>query len=209
VNLRKLWTLVLPLCLLGTLSCSAPQPDDDYGSAGTFTLTERSGKTVSQADLQGKVWIASFVFTRCTGPCPQVSGTMARLQSELANYPDVRLVTFTVDPEHDDPGELKRYAGHFQADPERWLFLTGKQEDIYRLLREGFHVGVEQNSGEARKRGSEVMHSTKLVLVDRRGHIRGYFDGIRSTQSDNPDTEYEANLKRLREKVAALVKERS
>jgi protein SCO1 len=204
--------LALTLCLLGSLSgvsCSAPHEVDDFGSAGAFTLTERNGKTVTEADLQGKIWIASFVFTRCTGPCPQVSGTMARLQSELAGYPDVRLVTFTVDPDHDDPGELKRYASHFQADPERWLFLTGKQDDVYRLLDKGFHVAVEQNTGEVRKPGSEVMHSTRLVLIDKRGHIRGYFDGIRSTRSEDPETEFEANLKRLREKVAALVKERS
>src|SRR5215207_3732677 len=82
---------------------------------GEFALTERSGKTVSSADLEGKVWVAAFVFTRCTGPCPQVSATMARLQQELADASDLRLVTFTVDPAHDEPAELKRYAEHFRA----------------------------------------------------------------------------------------------
>ncbi len=77
-------------------------------------------------DLLGKVWIASFVFTRCTAGCPQISTTMKRLQGDLSGYPDVRLVTFTVDPEHDDPGELSRYADAYGADPERWLFLTGE-----------------------------------------------------------------------------------
>jgi cytochrome oxidase Cu insertion factor (SCO1/SenC/PrrC family) len=183
--------------------------DDVLYPVGAFRLTERSGKTITEADLLGKVWVASFVFTRCTGPCPQVSGTMARLQDELKAEKDVRLVTFTVDPERDDPAELCTYASHFQADPERWLFLTGKQDDVYRLLREGFRVPVEQNQGEARQPGSEVMHSPRLVVVDRRGVIRGYFDGVRSTRADDPEQEFEDNFQRLRAKITALLREAS
>jgi cytochrome oxidase Cu insertion factor (SCO1/SenC/PrrC family) len=169
------------ICLAG---CTPPVPD--YYPVGDFALTERSGRTVTKSDLLGKVWIASFVFTRCTGPCPQISGTVARLQKELAHEKDVLLVTFTVDPEHDNPDELRAYAAHFGADPERWLFLTGKQEEVYRLLREGFKVAVEQNQGEARTPGNEVTHSTRLVLVDRRGHVRGYFDGRQVDDLGNP-----------------------
>src|SRR5207237_235111 len=105
---------------------------------GSFALTERSGKTVTDQDLKGKVWIASFVFTRCTGPCPQVTATIARLQSELAGEPDVRFVTFTVDPGRDDLATLRQYAAHFKADPERWLFLTGDEAAIHKLLQERF-----------------------------------------------------------------------
>src|SRR4051794_28470984 len=167
--------LCLAAVCLGVASCAGPQPED-LGPVGPFALTERGGATVRDTDLRGKVWVASFVFTRCTGPCPQVTATVARLQDELKDRPDVRLVTFTVDPEHDRPEELAEYASHFQADPQRWLFLTGPQDEVYRLLREGFHVPVEQTAGEERRPGSEVMHSVKLVVVDKRGHIRGYFD---------------------------------
>jgi cytochrome oxidase Cu insertion factor (SCO1/SenC/PrrC family) len=205
---RRIFCSLLALILLSfAFSCQQrSRAIDDYGPVGEFALTERHGDTVRDSDLRGKVWIASFVFTRCTGPCPQVSATLARLQSELTDE-DVRFVTFTVDPKHDGPKELAEYAEHFQADPKRWLFLTGKQEDIYRLLREGFHVPVEENEGDARKPGNEVMHSPKLVVVDRRGHIRGYFDGIRDFRDDNPDREYEANLQRARQTVAALLRE--
>jgi cytochrome oxidase Cu insertion factor (SCO1/SenC/PrrC family) len=193
--------------LLLALGCTAPDPEgappDDYFPVPDFALTERSGRTVTSADLQGKVWIASFVFTRCTGPCPQISSSVAKLQDELKQEKDVRLVTFTVDPERDSPDELKQYAAHFGADPERWLFLTGKQDEIYKLLREGFKVAVEQNRGEARQPGSEVTHSTKLVLVDRRGHIRGYFDGRQVDEQGNPVND----LPRLIKAVGRVLRE--
>src|SRR5437763_6353414 len=119
--------LLAPLLGCGLYSGRTPTPpapetpELDF-PVGRFALTERSGKAVTDADLRGKVWVASFVFTRCTGPCPQVTATVARLQSQLPKDPGLRLVTFTVDPTRDDPAELKRHAEHFKADPDRWRF---------------------------------------------------------------------------------------
>jgi cytochrome oxidase Cu insertion factor (SCO1/SenC/PrrC family) len=202
--------LLIALAALGYAGFSAlrhsaaPPPPDDLGPVGDFSLTERSGGTVTNADLAGKVWIASFVFTRCTGPCPQVTGTVARIQDAFRGEPDVRLVTFTVDPEHDNPDELKKYADHFGADPERWLFLTGPEDGLHRLIRENFHLGVHRTEGEAAQPGQEVTHSTKLALVDRRGHVRGYFDGRQVDDEGRPVDE----LPKLRQAVAALFGEK-
>ncbi len=126
--------------------------DDDLGEVGDFALTERSGHTVRKSDLLGKVWIASFVFTRCTAGCPQISTTMQKLQKDLARYPDVRLVTFTVDPKNDDRQTLNDYAKNYDADPERWLFLTGDEAEIYPLLATSFHLPAQQNTGGAHAR---------------------------------------------------------
>ena len=175
--------------------------------APDFTLTERSGKTVTRDDLKGKVWVASFVFTRCSGPCPQVAGTVARLQKELdlKGTPDLRLVTFTVDPERDTPNELKEYAARYQADPDRWLFLTGKSEaELHELLVKGFKV-MAQRSKKA-KPGDEFDHSSKLAVVDRAGTIRGYFDGMRDPDRPDAEAEFEDNLRQLKAKVAELLK---
>lgn len=167
--------------------CTSPVPElPDLGSVGDFQLTERSGRTVTQADLQGKVWVASFVFTRCTGPCPQVTGTMARLQSQLPKRDDVLLVTITVDPDRDQLEDLRAYADHFGADKDRWLFLTGTRDVIDSLCIHGFAVGVERSTAKDVPVGQEVTHSTKLVLVDRNGHKRGYFDGRQVDEAGQP-----------------------
>lgn len=179
---------------------------DPQFPVGEFALTERSGKTVSHTDLHGKVWVASFVFTRCTGPCPQVSATMARLQQELADKSDLRLVTFTVDPANDDSAELKRYAEHFRAHPERWLFLTGKEDEVRRLLTEQFKVAAIRNA-KAKGPGDEFDHSTRLVVVDRKGLIRGYYPGVRNEQSANAEQEFEAEFAALKSKITSLLQE--
>lgn len=168
-----------------------------------FKLTERSGKPVTRDDLKGKVWVASFVFARCPGPCPQVTATMARLQKELPNSPDLKLVTFTVDPERDNPKELADYARRYQADPERWLFLTGMPEsELHALLKDGFKVSAQR----AQNPKDEFDHSARLAVVDKEGNIRGYYDGIRVKSSADPEVDFEANLNRLREQVAELMK---
>jgi cytochrome oxidase Cu insertion factor (SCO1/SenC/PrrC family) len=182
---------------VGALGCDKPVPQDRFGAVADFTLTESGAKKVKRDDLQNKVWIASFIFTRCAGPCSQITGSMARLQHDLAAEKDLLLVTFTVDPDHDTPEVLRAYAERFGARPERWLFLTGAREPLYQLIRESFHLGVEQQQGTARRSGDEVLHSTKLVVVDRQGQIRGYFDG-----------KDENELAGLKTKIAELLKER-
>jgi protein SCO1/2/putative membrane protein len=151
--------------------------DDDYGPVGDFSLTERSEATVQRSDLAGKVWVAAFIFTRCAGPCHQISGTMAHLQQDLKGHEGVVQVSFTVDPEYDQLKVLRAYAERYGADPKRWLFLTGPREPLYSLIINSFHLGVQSNDGPDGKAGYEVEHSTKLVLVDGQGRIRGYYSG--------------------------------
>ena len=185
------------------------------GEVPDFALLERSGQQVSKTDLLGKVWIASLIFTRCVDECPLVSSQMARLQDAFVAERDVRLVSITVDPAYDTPEVLTRYAQRFAAQPERWFFLTGDKATIYRLVREGFHLGLrdpreaEQSSvipDVDRWRGAlsqlltpvsawahpgahphdqapqAITHSARLVLVDRQGQIRHYYN---STEQDD------------------------
>jgi protein SCO1/2 len=111
-----------------------------------FTLFGRHGQPVTKADLLGKVWIVNFIFTRCVEECPLLTSRMARLQEVFVDEADVRLVSITIDPEHDTPEALSAYAENVGAHPQRWLFLTGEKERIYRLAREGFRLGVFEAS---------------------------------------------------------------
>ena len=151
------------------------------GELPSFTLTERSGRTVGSADLKGRPWIASFVFTRCTGVCPAVSGAMAAVQARIRERGGsrARLVSFSVDPGHDTPEVLGGYARGFGADAERWWFLTGEKEPLYRLIRDGFRLSVaELGPGEtAPPDGDLITHSDRMVLIDGELRIRGYYHG--------------------------------
>lgn len=203
-------TLAASLCgflLANALRGKKPTPGGDATELPTvpaFRLTERNGKTVTNADLAGKVWIASFVFTRCNGTCPAVAATLARLQGELADVPDLRLVTFTIDPDRDTPEELKKYADRYRADPERWLFLTGAEKEIHDLANRGFLLLAKKRPDG--KPGDEFDHSTYIVLVDKAGRIVGHFDGI-PPQKGGDQALYEASLTRLKDKARALTKE--
>ncbi|MCX8139487.1 MAG: SCO family protein [Gemmataceae bacterium] len=178
-------------------------PDPQW-PVGPFALTERSGRTVTDQDLRGHVWIASFIFTRCTGPCPSVASTVARLQHELRDLPNVRFVTFTVDPKRDDLRALNEYAQARGADPQRWLFLTGEEETIHRIIREQFKQAVGRNEGPNVPPGEEFLHSSKLVLVDAQGRIRGWCDGLPHEQfPERFESDLARFLRRVRQLAAA------
>lgn len=140
-----------------------------------FSLIERSGKTVTRSDLLGHPWAVCFIFTRCAGPCPRISAQMYELQTALKNK-NVRLVTITVDPKYDSPEILRRYAKMFAADPNRWLYLTGDQWEIYRLIHRSFKLPVKEILGEDRQPGFQVIHSTYILHVDAFGRVQGKYN---------------------------------
>jgi protein SCO1/2 len=142
-----------------------------YGTVPQFQLTNQDGQPFGSAQLQGKIWIADFIFTSCSGPCPMISSRMAELQRPLENS-DVHLVSFTVDPETDTPEILRGYSERLKARPGRWDFLTGSQASLYALIQNGFKLAVAEGAGEQ----GELVHSTRAALVDRKGVIRGYYD---------------------------------
>ena len=180
-----LW-LLLPLLGGTAVFLWAWMGDDvraDYGvtrvnrPVPAFSLTERSGDTVAQSDLAGKVWVANFIFARCPGPCPKLSARMSSLQRLLKeNADDVRLVSFSVDPINDTPAALRHYAKRFKADESMWLFLTGTDRDaVYELIVKGFLLPVIPATED-----EPLAHSNYFVIVDRQGNIRAYHDGLLS-----------------------------
>lgn len=161
----------LPLSFLLLLTgCAGSAPIPDYSAAPDFSLTERSQRTVTRKDLDGQVWVADFIFTHCAGICPTMSSNMQKLQSLLPK--EVRLVSFSVDPYNDTPEVLTEYANRYNADAERWLFLTGNAEAMQKLSVGGFKLALDPTGGTE---AEPITHSSRFVLVDRQGHIRGYY----------------------------------
>ena len=163
----------------------APAPPPVLGAVPDFSLTERSGRTVRRADLDGQPWVADFIFTRCTGMCPALSTQMREVRRRAGEAGlAARFVSFSVDPTHDTPAVLAEYAPRFGAGDD-WLFLTGSRDALYDLIGAGFKLSVAERSAEAVAQGGELIaHSDRFVLVDGEGRIRGYYHGTDAAMPD-------------------------
>jgi protein SCO1/2 len=133
-----------------------------------FEFTDQNGRALKQSDLLGNVWIADFVFTHCAGPCPIMTSKLADVQKQVARR-DVKLVSFSVDPERDTPAVLKEYAQRFGADESRWSFLTGEKDKIYATA-----AAMKITAVPATK-DAPIIHSELFLLVNRRGDVVGIY----------------------------------
>lgn len=158
--------------LLAACSESESSKAPVYGRVPEFSLTDSNGKTVTMADLRGKVWIADFIFTSCAGTCPLMTGRMRKLQDTLPA--EIRLISITVDPTRDTPAVLSSYAKSAGADVNRWSFLTGERQALYDLSIKGFKLPVDDAAGSETE---PITHSSRFALVDKQGQIRGYYSG--------------------------------
>lgn len=138
-----------------------------FGAVPEFHLVAQTGQPFDSKVLDGKIWVADFIFTTCPGPCPRMTSQMHQIQEATWTMPNVRLVSFTVDPARDTPEVLAAYAKTHHASPERWSFLTGPQPELQRLGKDVFKLNDVDGS---------LAHSTRFVLVDAKSQIRGYYD---------------------------------
>jgi protein SCO1/2 len=188
-------TLLVPLLLLAACG-EQPEPLGARVAKGEglvvpdFSFLERGGRPYGLKDLKGKVWVAAFIFTRCRTTCIPMCGEMMELQDEFEDEPDFRIVATTVDPAYDTAARLKEFAQGYGADPERWLFLTGKRADIKKFAHEGLKIQWHPQD--------PLIHSTYFVLVDRDGRIRDYFNQTRREE-----------MERLRKVIRTLLGEKT
>ncbi len=164
------------------LTQADPAPDavlPRYGLLPVFTLTDQDGQPFGLNDLRGKVWVVDTIFTRCTAICPTLTGGMKQIQSALkpdGQFDDrVRLVSISLDGGYDSSEVLKKYAKAYKAEPGRWIFLTGDRAEVWPLVQDGMKLPVEQaDPGD----DMAILHSGKLLLIDKAGVVRGYYDGL-------------------------------
>lgn len=153
-----------------SLACTNPASKlPNYGAVPLFTMTDSEGRAFDSRSLAGKVWIADFIYTSCPAECPLMTARMHKVQQQVKNDPDLKLVSISVDPQRDSPPVLNQFAHRFGGPADDWIFLTGSPAIIHVLAYQTFHVGDLI---------SKMDHSTKFVLVDKHGNIRGYYSSF-------------------------------
>jgi protein SCO1 len=158
---------------VGLIACAQRAPTlEVFGDIPRFELVAQDGQPFHSQALAGKIWVADFIYTTCPGPCPRMTSEMREVQDAVSKLPDVRLVSFTVDPANDTPPVLAAYAKLHGASPAMWYFLTGPVPALQTLDRDAFKLG---NIDET------MQHSTRFVLVDRQARIRGDYDSTESS----------------------------
>jgi len=164
---------------LSRVSSRRPEPGTPlvFGQVADFVLTNQNGQAVTLANLRGSVWVADIIFTRCAGPCPRMTRQMKLLQDALPTESRARLVTLTTDPDFDSPAVMKAYATRFEANLDRWWFLTGTKKEIAALAIDSLKLTAIEKKAEERQDPADLfIHSTILVVVDKQGRLRGIFE---------------------------------
>lgn len=154
---------------------------DKERTLGEFSLTDENGRTVTRAELEGKILVVSFLFTSCSLTCPEVTKRMAEIQRLTANDADVRLVSFTVDPRTDTVAVLRKWGERFGADTNRWQFLTGEKKVLHGLIAKSFLA--QDKSDPFNSMPGNFTGTERIAIVDQHGRTRIYFDGLRPETS--------------------------
>jgi protein SCO1 len=177
------------LALFLLISCTKQRSLQVFYDVPPFQLVAQDGNPFDSRILAGKIWVADFIYTTCPGPCPRMTSQMHEVQDAVNKLADVKLVSFTVDPQRDTPPVLADYAKLHHASADRWYFLTGATTTLQTLDRDVFKLGNLDASLE---------HSTRFVLVDRQARIRGYYE-----------TSEPGSIPKLVEDIHTLARERS
>jgi protein SCO1/2 len=176
---------VVPSIIVPTLMCRPEQKLlPDLGAVGSFSLVDQTGQPFTESAMAGHVSIVSFIFTRCDTICPVISMKMQRIQEKTFDVGDqVKLVSFSVDPQYDTPERLAEYAKRYQAEPERWRFVTGPYDKVHALIEGPFMTSMLR-AGDRPSGVPDIQHGGYFLLVDPQLHIRGMYDSNVINQLD-------------------------
>ena len=178
--------------------------DTTYYEVPPFTFTDAYGNTVTDRSTEGQIVVADFFFTKCTSICPIMTRQMQQLQFKLNEpvFKDILFLSHTVDPLNDSLQVLQKYARKWQADSSRWKFVTGDPAAIYRQGNNGYLLSALEDSTSAER----FLHDERFVLVDKRRHIRGYYDGTDTEEMGRLATDIKMLMKEERERALKVGK---
>ncbi|MEC7872249.1 MAG: SCO family protein [Candidatus Neomarinimicrobiota bacterium] len=191
-NTRIKIYIAIAALLIATYLLKNSEPENSLpviGNIPDFEFVNSEGETITLTSLKGKVWVADFIFTTCNMACPIMTGNMNIIHKKYKQNDDVRLVSISVYPEYDTPEVLTKYAAQYNADTNRWYFLTGEEGTVQEVIKDGFKIGDYEDI---------IFHSEKFALVDRSGMIRAYYNGMKTE-----------DMKKLKKDINSLLKQNS
>jgi protein SCO1/2 len=151
-----------------------------YGNEGhkveAFAFTNQDGKTVTQEDVKGKIYVVEYFFTTCKGICPKMNENMTKVYETFRGNDDVKILSHTVDPLEDSVPTMKAYSLRFDADSKQWMFLTGDKKELYDMARTSYLVTAADDTAVVDIE-DDFIHTDRFILVDRDGRIRGQYEG--------------------------------
>ena len=165
------------------------QVDTIYQILPKFSFTDHLNRPFTNKDMNGKVFVVNYFFSTCPTICVDMVKNLKKVQDEFILDSDIRILSLTVDPETDSVGTLYRYAQDHEINSDKWLLLTGNKADLYNLARTGFLITATVGDGGP----NDFIHSEKLVLVDKEGRLRGFYDGT----SDEEIEQLKEDIKKL------------
>ncbi|APY11265.1 SCO family protein [Seonamhaeicola sp. S2-3] len=178
-----------------------------------FSFTNQDGKTITNKDYEGKVYVIEFFFTTCPTICPRMNQNLVKIQNEFKDFENFGVASFTINPEHDTPEVLKAYAKAYGITNSNWNLLTGEKDAIYKLANEGFYIYAAENKNV--EGGFE--HSGNFALIDKNGFIRSrkdeagnpiiYYEGITSEEEQVNDEGQKEQISDLKEDIKKLLNE--
>ena len=192
INTRIKIYIVVAVFLLATYFLNYKGKENELPEIGMvpeFEFVNSEQETITLNNLKGKVLVADFIFTTCTMACPMMTGNMNIINKKYKKNDDVRLVSISVYPEYDTPEVLTKYASQYDANTSRWYFLTGEESTVKRVIKDGFKIGDYEDI---------IFHSEKFALVDKKGMIRAYYNGMKTE-----------DMKKLKKDINILLKQNS
>lgn len=149
-----------------------------YHKIADFSFTNQNGKTITQKDYEGKIYVADFFFTTCTTICPIMTNNMVEVQKAIINNPKAMILSFSVLPDQDSVPVLKKYALEKGVVDSKWNLVTGNKEEIYGIARKSYLAVKTANASEM----YDMVHTENFVLVDAKKRIRGFYDGTKKEE---------------------------
>ena len=170
---KKVLPIYQPSMVNYELVDSTLQHVKKYHKIAPFSFENQNGKTITQDDYEGKIYIADFFFTTCPTICPKMTANMGSIQEKILNDSSVMLLSYSVTPKIDSVPRLKKYAIEKGVNDEKWNLLTGNKKEIYTMARKSYLVVKEDGDGGP----YDMIHTENFILVDPKKRIRGFYDG--------------------------------